>query len=82
MAYFLFTKLFFHSVFFALVSQVNQNTHINHDFLVQISSRIGPLLEKCVPSSVKGVRSLLGAGRQSLLRNGSGQPMFLGVNLL
>ncbi|KAG7460831.1 hypothetical protein MATL_G00203080 [Megalops atlanticus] len=42
--------------------------HIAPDHLLQICQRIGPLLEKEVPASVPGVQSLLGAGRQSLLR--------------
>ncbi|EDO38859.1 predicted protein, partial [Nematostella vectensis] len=49
-----------------------ENRHISVDFLAQISSRLCPLLDKCVPSSVRGVQTLLGAGRQSLLRTGSG----------
>jgi len=30
------------------------------------------LVEQCVPGSVEGFRSLLGAGRQSLLRTSAG----------
>ncbi|KAI1897649.1 hypothetical protein AGOR_G00085440 [Albula goreensis] len=42
--------------------------HIAPDHLLRICQCIGPLLEKEVPASVPGVQSLLGAGRQSLLR--------------
>ncbi|XP_015203672.1 PH-interacting protein isoform X1 [Lepisosteus oculatus] len=42
--------------------------HVAPDHLLQICRCIGPLLEKEVPASVPGVQSLLGAGRQSLLR--------------
>lgn len=46
-----------------------QYPHIAPDHLLQICARIGPVLEKEYPSSVKGIASLLGAGSQSLLRN-------------
>lgn len=46
--------------------------HIPDDFLLRISQRLGPLVEQCVPGSASGFRSLLGAGRQSLLRTSSG----------
>uniref|UniRef100_A0A8C9SP74 Pleckstrin homology domain interacting protein n=1 Tax=Scleropages formosus TaxID=113540 RepID=A0A8C9SP74_SCLFO len=42
--------------------------HISPDHLLRICEAVGPLLEKEVPASVPGVQSLLGAGRQSLLR--------------
>ncbi|XP_076307639.1 PH-interacting protein-like [Tachypleus tridentatus] len=42
--------------------------HISHDHLLKICSRLGPVLDKEVPSSVPGVQTLLGAGRQSMLR--------------
>ncbi|KAK7907157.1 hypothetical protein WMY93_015769 [Mugilogobius chulae] len=42
--------------------------HIRSDHLLQICSRVCPLLEKEVPASVPGLCSLLGAGRQNLLR--------------
>ncbi|EGI63952.1 PH-interacting protein [Acromyrmex echinatior] len=42
--------------------------HIGSTYLLQICARIGPVLEKEVPPCVHGVISLLGAGRQSLLR--------------
>ncbi|XP_059824809.1 bromodomain and WD repeat-containing protein 1-like isoform X3 [Hypanus sabinus] len=44
------------------------NRHVPPDFLLRICQRIGTLLDKEVPPSVSGVQSLLGAGRQSLLR--------------
>ncbi|EFN89603.1 PH-interacting protein isoform X2 [Harpegnathos saltator] len=42
--------------------------HIGSRHLLQICARIGPVLEKDVPPCVPGAISLLGAGRQSLLR--------------
>ncbi|KAL6483079.1 hypothetical protein MHYP_G00079510 [Metynnis hypsauchen] len=42
--------------------------HISPDHLLQVCERMGPLLEREVPASVPGVNSLLGVGRQSLLR--------------
>ncbi|KAL2733024.1 PH-interacting protein [Vespula maculifrons] len=42
--------------------------HIGSQYLLQICARIGPVLEKEVPPCIPGVISLLGAGRQSLLR--------------
>lgn len=42
--------------------------HIGSDHLLQICARIGPVLEKEVPPCVPGAISLLGAGKQSLLR--------------
>uniref|UniRef100_A0AAY4C4D8 Bromo domain-containing protein n=1 Tax=Denticeps clupeoides TaxID=299321 RepID=A0AAY4C4D8_9TELE len=38
------------------------------DHLLRVCERVGPLLEREVPASVPGVQSLLGTGRQSLLR--------------
>ncbi|XP_029164784.1 PH-interacting protein isoform X2 [Nylanderia fulva] len=43
-------------------------SHIGSNHLLQICARIGPVLEKEVPPCVPGAISLLGAGRQSLLR--------------
>ncbi|XP_029451437.1 PH-interacting protein isoform X2 [Rhinatrema bivittatum] len=42
--------------------------HLTPDHLLQICQRLGPLLEQEIPQSVPGVQTLLGAGRQSLLR--------------
>ncbi|CAL1586002.1 unnamed protein product [Knipowitschia caucasica] len=42
--------------------------HVQSDHLLQICTRVCPLLEKEVPASVPGLCSLLGAGRQNLLR--------------
>ncbi|KRT78662.1 hypothetical protein AMK59_8230, partial [Oryctes borbonicus] len=42
--------------------------HIGPSHLLQICAQIGPILDKEDPPNVKGVISLLGAGRQSLLR--------------
>ncbi|XP_038657438.1 bromodomain and WD repeat-containing protein 1-like isoform X2 [Scyliorhinus canicula] len=50
------------------VNFVLSNQHIPPDYLLRICQRIGTLLDKEIPSSVSGVQSLLGAGRQSLLR--------------
>ncbi|XP_066508163.1 bromodomain and WD repeat-containing protein 3-like isoform X1 [Hoplias malabaricus] len=47
---------------------VAANQHIAADHLLQICKRIGPILDQEIPSSVPGVRSLLGTGRHSLLR--------------
>uniref|UniRef100_A0A4W5R8A4 Bromodomain and WD repeat domain containing 1 n=1 Tax=Hucho hucho TaxID=62062 RepID=A0A4W5R8A4_9TELE len=47
---------------------VASNRHIAADHLLQICKQIGPILDKEVPSCVPGVHSLLGTGRQSLLR--------------
>ncbi|XP_017883326.1 PH-interacting protein isoform X2 [Ceratina calcarata] len=43
-------------------------SHIGSNHLLQICARIGPVLEKEVPPCIPGAISLLGAGRQSLLR--------------
>lgn len=45
--------------------------HIPDNFLLRIVHRLGPLVEQCVPGSTPGFRSLLGTGRQSLLRTSS-----------
>lgn len=45
-----------------------QYPHIGPDHLLRICARIGPILDREHPSGVKGVASLLGAGKQSLLR--------------
>ncbi|XP_041088792.1 bromodomain and WD repeat-containing protein 3 [Polyodon spathula] len=47
---------------------VRANKHVAPDHLLRICQQIGPLLDKEVPSCVAGVRSLLGAGRQCILR--------------
>ncbi|XP_067364956.1 bromodomain and WD repeat-containing protein 3 isoform X2 [Channa argus] len=47
---------------------VAANRHIAPDHLLQICKKIGPLLDKEVPSCVPGVHSLLGSGKQSVLR--------------
>ncbi|XP_051543568.1 bromodomain and WD repeat-containing protein 3-like isoform X1 [Myxocyprinus asiaticus] len=44
------------------------NRHIPADYLLRVCEKIGPLVDKNIPPSVPGVCSLLGAGRQSLLR--------------
>uniref|UniRef100_A0A8D0AJC2 Bromodomain and WD repeat domain containing 3 n=1 Tax=Sander lucioperca TaxID=283035 RepID=A0A8D0AJC2_SANLU len=45
------------------------NQHIPADYLLHVCQRIGPLIEKEIPPSVPGVQTLLGLGRQSLLRS-------------
>uniref|UniRef100_A0AAX7VMU1 Bromo domain-containing protein n=1 Tax=Astatotilapia calliptera TaxID=8154 RepID=A0AAX7VMU1_ASTCA len=47
---------------------VAANRHIAPNHLLQICKQIGPLLDKEVPSCVPGVHSLLGSGKQSMLR--------------
>ncbi|XP_074535944.1 PH-interacting protein isoform X2 [Halichoeres trimaculatus] len=42
--------------------------HIAPDHLLQICRQIGPILDKDVPSCVPGVHTLLGSGKQSMLR--------------
>ncbi|KAM3601314.1 uncharacterized protein V6R79_010548 [Siganus canaliculatus] len=44
------------------------NQHIPADYLLRVCQRIGPLIQKEIPPSVPGVQTLLGLGRQSLLR--------------
>ena len=40
--------------------------------MLELCRRLGPLIDKEVPNNVRGVRSLLGAGRQSVLRRKEG----------
>ncbi|XP_069003747.1 bromodomain and WD repeat-containing protein 3 [Embiotoca jacksoni] len=47
---------------------VAANRHIAPDHLLQICKQIGPLLDRELPSCVPGVHSLLGSGKQSMLR--------------
>lgn len=47
----------------------HQNRHITANHLKKIVERINELLDRVSPPSVAGVSSLLGAGRQSLLRD-------------
>ena len=56
-----------HNTTFADVDR--NNTHISANHLRKIVERIGRLLDGVVPPSVGGVSSILGAGRQSLLRD-------------
>ncbi|XP_012368147.1 bromodomain and WD repeat-containing protein 1-like [Octodon degus] len=51
---------------------VLSNKHVAPDHLLQICQRIGPMLDKEIPPSNSKVTSLLGAGRQSLLRTAKG----------
>uniref|UniRef100_A0A8D2Q790 Bromodomain and WD repeat domain containing 1 n=1 Tax=Varanus komodoensis TaxID=61221 RepID=A0A8D2Q790_VARKO len=50
------------------VCKVLSNKHVAPDHLLQICKRIGPVLDKEIPPSIPRVNSLLGAGKQSLLR--------------
>uniref|UniRef100_A0A3P8NEQ6 Bromo domain-containing protein n=1 Tax=Astatotilapia calliptera TaxID=8154 RepID=A0A3P8NEQ6_ASTCA len=52
---------------------VAANRHIAPNHLLQICKQIGPLLDKEVPSCVPGVHSLLGSGKQSMLRTAKGE---------
>uniref|UniRef100_A0A8C2Z8C9 PH-interacting protein n=1 Tax=Cyclopterus lumpus TaxID=8103 RepID=A0A8C2Z8C9_CYCLU len=47
---------------------VKLHRHVSPDHLLKVCSRVCPLLETEVPASVPGLTSLLGAGRQNLLR--------------
>ncbi|KAL6072512.1 hypothetical protein STEG23_030756, partial [Scotinomys teguina] len=51
-----------------VLKAVLSNKHVAPDHLLQICQRIGPMLDKEIPPSISRVTSLLGAGRQSLLR--------------
>uniref|UniRef100_A0A6Q2YSU0 Bromo domain-containing protein n=1 Tax=Esox lucius TaxID=8010 RepID=A0A6Q2YSU0_ESOLU len=42
--------------------------HIPADYLLRVCQQIGPLIDKEAPPSVPGVQTLLGLGKQSLLR--------------
>ncbi|KAF7664608.1 hypothetical protein LDENG_00171740 [Lucifuga dentata] len=53
---------------FVRTHQVNLYRHISPEHLLQVCSRVCPLMERDVPASVPGLTSLLGAGRQNLLR--------------
>lgn len=65
-----------HVFVFVLNIQVAANVHIPPDYLLKICERIGPLLDKEIPQSVLGVQTLLGVGRQSLLRAAKGKTWF------
>lgn len=58
--------------FLCLPWQVAANRHIAPDHLLRICKQIGPILDKEVPSCVPGVHSLLGSGKQSMLRTAKG----------
>lgn len=59
-----------------LPRQVAANRHIAPDHLLRICKQIGPILDKEVPSCVPGVHSLLGSGKQSMLRTAKGTQAF------
>ncbi|KPP58353.1 hypothetical protein Z043_123830, partial [Scleropages formosus] len=52
--------------------EVLLNQHIPSDYLLRVCQRIGPLLDSVALPSVPGVHTLLGLGRQSLLRTARG----------
>ncbi|XP_061395070.1 bromodomain and WD repeat-containing protein 3 [Musca vetustissima] len=52
----------------SLAELEKQYAHIGSNHLLEICCRIGPILDKELTPSVPGLVSLLGAGRQSLLR--------------
>ncbi|KAJ4923250.1 hypothetical protein JOQ06_026355, partial [Pogonophryne albipinna] len=56
------------ALFLHVTCAVAANRHISPDHLLQICKQIGPILDKDVPSCVPGVHSLLGSGKQSMLR--------------
>lgn len=49
----------------------SSNLHVSNDYLLQICTRIGPLLDQVIPCGVAGSRSLLGSGSYSLVRQHS-----------
>lgn len=49
--------------------QEQKYSHIGPNHLLEICKRITELLDKDIPPSVPGATSLLGAGRQSILRS-------------
>ena len=51
----------------------SRHSHISNDFLLNVLSRVGGLLDQHIPSSVQSVNTLLGSGSQSLLRTSSGK---------
>ncbi|XP_009471845.1 PREDICTED: bromodomain and WD repeat-containing protein 1-like, partial [Nipponia nippon] len=59
---------------------VLSNKHVAPDHLLQICKRIGPILDKEIPPSISRVNSLLGAGRQSLLRTAKGTWKYIEQN--
>lgn len=64
------------------VLQVIMNQHIPADYLLHVCQRIGPLIEKEIPPSVPGVQTLLGLGRQSLLRTTKSEHFYHIIPLL
>ncbi|XP_035213977.1 PH-interacting protein-like isoform X2 [Stegodyphus dumicola] len=58
-------------------------SQISDDHLLKICSRIGPILDKEIPPTVPGLTSLLGVGRQSLLRTKEDieKPKYNSINL-
>uniref|UniRef100_A0AAR2LX44 Bromo domain-containing protein n=1 Tax=Pygocentrus nattereri TaxID=42514 RepID=A0AAR2LX44_PYGNA len=57
-----------------LTEQVALNQHIPADYLLRVCEQVCALVDAHVPPSVPGVRSLLGTGRQSLLRTAKSCP--------
>ncbi|KAF8777957.1 Bromodomain and WD repeat-containing protein like [Argiope bruennichi] len=52
-------------------------SQVSDDHLLKICSRVGPILDKEIPPTVPGLTSLLGVGRQSLLRTKEGGVVFM-----
>ena len=63
---------FFNCVILCLL-KCRQFEHIGDNHLLQLCQRLGPLVDKEVPTNIRGVHSLLGAGRQSILRHKTGK---------
>lgn len=61
--------------------QMTVNQHIPADYLLRVCQRIGPLIEKEIPPSVPGVQTLLGLGKQSLLRTTKSMHSFFILSL-
>lgn len=61
-----------HVAVYICLFQSDENKHIAADHLLKVCERICPLLDKDVPPNVPGILSVMGAGRQSILRTKSG----------
>ena len=52
------------------------------DHLLRLVLRLGPLMDKLVPTCTRGVRSLLGAGNMSLFRTPESKLPLPGLSFL
>ena len=59
--------------FLFLHVQCQSFSHVGSNHLLELCRRLGPLVDKEVPTNVRGIHSLLGAGRQSILRRKEGK---------